>query len=290
MDRFAIMVDAGYLYASAGELCCGTTKRKALALDPEKASRSLVEICRKHSDQEHLRTYWYDGAPDAVPTAEQLEIGGQQGVKLRLGRLTPHGQKGVDSRIVRDLIVLPRNGAVDSIYLLSGDEDVREGVAEAQELGVYVVLIGIEPVDGRFNQAATLVREADDLIVLGRSDCSKFMQKRTSLPEDITDSLDVSFEGGSPEEFGAAYGKTLRKELEPDVVGHVLSNRPEIPRSVDWGLLKVARDQLGDEPVDDEPTRRAIRSGFWDGLGETISGPDDGGLREDTAEEEYDES
>ena len=154
MDRYAIFVDAGYLFAAAGSLCFSTSARRELNLDAEKATRVLRERCGNHCDQAHLRTYWYDGAPDAVPTSDQLQIGGQQGVKLRLGRLTKDGQKGVDSRIVRDLIVLSRNRAVSTVYLMSGDEDVREGVVEAQEFGVAVILLGIEPRSGQFNQAA----------------------------------------------------------------------------------------------------------------------------------------
>ena len=85
MDRYAIFVDAGYLFAAAGSLCFGTSARRDLNLDAEKATHFLRERCGSHCDQAHLRTYWYDGAPDAVPTSDQLKIGGQQGVKLRLG-------------------------------------------------------------------------------------------------------------------------------------------------------------------------------------------------------------
>ena len=156
-------VDAGYLFAAAGALCFGTSHRRDLNLDPDKATLFLRERCSSHCDQVHLRTYWYDGAPDAVPTDDQVRVGEEQGVKLRLGRLTRHGQKGVDPHIVRDLIVLSRNGAMSTAYLMSGDEDERKGVIEAQEFGVAVIVLGIEPSVGRTNQAATLIREADDL-------------------------------------------------------------------------------------------------------------------------------
>lgn len=33
MDRFGVFVDAGYLFAAAGELCCGTRDRRKLTLD-----------------------------------------------------------------------------------------------------------------------------------------------------------------------------------------------------------------------------------------------------------------
>ena len=46
--------------------------------------------------------------------------------------------------------------------MLSGDEDIREGVAEAQDQGISVVLLGISPLPGQYNQARSLVQEADD--------------------------------------------------------------------------------------------------------------------------------
>jgi uncharacterized LabA/DUF88 family protein len=79
------------------------------------------------------------------PTAQHLDIAYLPGVKLRLGRLTKGKQKGVDSRIVRDLIILSEERAVAVAYLVGGDEDLREGVSEAQERGVRVVLVGVEP-------------------------------------------------------------------------------------------------------------------------------------------------
>ncbi len=59
-------------------------------------------------------------------------------VKLRLGRLVPRKsgleQKGVDSLIVHDLITLAQERAVETMFLLAGDEDMCEGVAAAQRL------------------------------------------------------------------------------------------------------------------------------------------------------------
>ena len=84
-------------------------------------------------------------------------------------------QKGVDSLIVRDLMRLSENRAISTAFLLGGDEDLRQGVVEAQEMGVRVALVGIEPFDEQ-NQAATLIREADDLISLARDDLSDHFQ------------------------------------------------------------------------------------------------------------------
>src|ERR1051326_5192634 len=100
------------------------------------------------------------------PTASHIAVSSLQGVQLRLGRLTRAGQKGVDSRIVRDLIVLSRNRGITDAFLLSGDDDLREGVMEAQEVGVRVTLVGVAPLTGFQNQAPSLVRAADATIVL----------------------------------------------------------------------------------------------------------------------------
>lgn len=265
MDRFAILIDAGYLYAAGGRVCCGTSRRDEIVIDPQRVTAHLKERCREHCDREHLRTYWYDGAPEAVPTSEQLEFGSQPGVKLRLGRLTPSGQKGVDSRIVRDLILLPRNRAVSTIYVMSGDEDVREGVAEAQEMGVSVVLLGIEPVEGSYNQAATLVREADDLIVLSRSDCEKFLQRRTVAPTGLGVKPVVASlppEAGY-EEFGRLYGEAQRQGIDADGARSVMEKQPRIPSNIDGRMLKEAARHLGD-PGDED--RKDLRRGFWNGF------------------------
>lgn len=42
--------------------------------------------------------YWYDGAVDAVPTADQQMIAALPKIKLRLGRITGGRQKGVVMR------------------------------------------------------------------------------------------------------------------------------------------------------------------------------------------------
>ncbi|WP_419950888.1 NYN domain-containing protein [Candidatus Palauibacter sp.] len=263
MNRYAIFVDAGYLLAAAGDLCFGTSRRGDLILHPEKATLFLRTRCDGHAKQVHLRTYWYDAAPDAVPTDDQLLIGGQQGVKLRLGRLTKHGQKGVDSRIVRDLIVLSRNGAVRTAYLMSGDEDVREGVVEAQEFGVSVILLGIEP------RAGASIRQrhsfADDLITLSRRDCTRFISRSAgktgedhlNIPVDIA--TDVV-----PVRFGEACGEATRAARDAEAVARILANRPRIPRLIDVWLIKEAANRFED-PLS-EKTKHAIRAGFWKGL------------------------
>src|SRR5207248_4510515 len=111
----------------------------------------------------------YDGARRGDPAPDQLAVAHRPRVKLRLGRMTRHGQKGVDALIMLDLITLARERAMSTAYLISGDEDIREGVAAAQQMGVRVVLVGVATRSGWPQQADTLVREADEHVILDRA-------------------------------------------------------------------------------------------------------------------------
>jgi hypothetical protein len=44
MDRCAVLVDAGYLYAEGGKLCCGTASRSHSALQPSLAVELLQAV------------------------------------------------------------------------------------------------------------------------------------------------------------------------------------------------------------------------------------------------------
>ncbi|MGH7883699.1 MAG: NYN domain-containing protein, partial [Candidatus Dormibacteraceae bacterium] len=169
MDKTAVFVDAGYLLAASAALLTGSSARSNITISHQGLVSSLIDLAECHSNLPLLRVYWYDGAKDAVPTQEHLVLARLPSVKLRLGRMTQHGQKGVDSLIVLDLVTLAQERAMTTAYLLSGDEDIREGVAAAQQMGVSVILLGVPAAGGRPNQADTLVREADDQIILDQN-------------------------------------------------------------------------------------------------------------------------
>ena len=169
MDRFAVFVDAGYALACGAELCVHAEGAKRSAINCSYAGliAGLTKELQNRCNRELLRVYWYDGAINQVHTADHLAIGQLPDVKVRLGRVVHGLQKGVDTLIVLDLTTLARERAISTAYLLSGDEDLREGVVVAQQLGVRVSLVGFEPLNSWHpNQAGTLIREADEHIVL----------------------------------------------------------------------------------------------------------------------------
>ena len=261
MERFGIFVDAGYLYAASGKLLFGLTDRRKLILNCDGLVGALTRKAAGDCRQEHLRTYWYDGARDLVPTPEQVEVGNLPGVKLRLGRLTPHGQKGVDSRIVRDLIILSTERAIATAYLVGGDEDLREGVSEAQERGVRVVLIGVEPLNEQ-NLSPTLAMEADDVHLLDRA----FVEPHFRLRE--ADLIQELAEGGArdPVQLGRAYSLTYVEKHGVEAAKLLAQAKPRsIPPDVDRLLLIYGAQALGVSRLDDDP-KRDLRRGFWAGL------------------------
>ena len=149
MDSFLILIDAGYVYAAAGALIHGTPARRELLLNHGALRDHLASFGREQTGVSLLRLYWYDAAPNRMPTREHEHIASLRSVQLRLGRLSNAGlQKGVDSLIYRDLFTLARSGRVSDVFLVAGDEDLLEGVHAAKDLGVRVHLIGIEPSQG----------------------------------------------------------------------------------------------------------------------------------------------
>ncbi len=271
MDRCAVFVDAGYLLAGGGLVCCGTKKRAEIVCDYPAVTQSLADVASRNCGFAVLRIYWYDAAPDAIPLPDHLKIAHLPNIKLRLGRLSGGEQKGVDSLIVRDLMTLARERAVATAYLLSGDEDLREGVVAAQDMGVRVVLLGIPSSPGT-NQAATLVRESDEHVVLSQ----EFWQDHFSRRE----AVEVSEAPKEANEDAAlAVGERLASEwldaVTPEEMRELRAKDPVIPSQLDIQLIKKAEESLGS--LRERPDlKRTLRRGFWKAITAQEAGKEKG--------------
>lgn len=161
MDRSAVFVDAGYLYAGGSETIEGSVlPRSRIRLAHDNLLERLKVAGKELTDGlPLLRIYWYDGLLGSRPSLEQSALADVDNVKMRFGTVSGGSQKGVDSLIVTDLVELARNHAISDAVIMSGDEDIRIGVQLAQSYGVRVHLIGLESGEG--NQARTLLQEAD---------------------------------------------------------------------------------------------------------------------------------
>ena len=182
LSRYAIMVDVGYIYASAGELLFSAASRREYRVDADKLIQALTRHAEDQMRGELLRVYWYDAARDRVPTIDQRVIAQMPWVKLRLGNLNARGQqKGVDAQIRADMEALARHRAITDAILAAGDEDMVPAVEAAQAFGVRIHLWGIEPPYGT-NQAERLVWESDTVDVLERSFMEPYFTRQV-LPE-----------------------------------------------------------------------------------------------------------
>ncbi|WP_243726088.1 NYN domain-containing protein, partial [Actinomadura rubrisoli] len=180
--RYAVFVDAGYLYAASGALLLGCGSRREYRVAAEK----LIKALTTHADDqllgELLRVYWFDAAPKRQPTVDQRVIANLPLVKLRLGNLNAQGQqKGVDAQLRADLEALARHRAITDAVLLAGDEDMLPAVEAAQRYGVRVHLWGVEPTHGS-NQAEWLVWESDTVEVLPSDFLRPYFTKAKVLP------------------------------------------------------------------------------------------------------------
>lgn len=287
MDRFSVHIDAGYLLAEGGKLCLRARERSRILCQYEAVVKAIVEKARELCGLQLLRVYWYDGAVRAIPTDTHRTIAHLPNVKLRLGRIVGGEQKGVDALILRDLMTLAREKAIGTAFLLSGDEDLREAVYVAQDLGVRVVLLGIPPIVTQTNQSEALIQEADEHVVLHQP----FWQPHFSSPVQPVQPVDrhpkpidapkaPAAESGTAEEksrweaVGRQFAVEWLKRSAPQDLQALWSSRPIIPKGVDRELLDNAQKEFGS--LDDkDQIRQALRKAFWAQIGEAIknSGP-----------------
>ncbi len=180
MDRVAVFVDAGYLFAQGSVALAGQKlPRGRLLLNHEKAIDALANFATRVSGVDLLRVYWYDGTSTG-PSSQHITLAHLGRVKVRLGFVNSFGeQKGVDSLIVTDMIALARNHAMSEAVLLSGDEDLRVGVQQAQEFGVRVHLLGIRP--SRGSQSLFLLQEADSTHEWSPDDLAPFLSCKPEI-------------------------------------------------------------------------------------------------------------
>ncbi|MQY04943.1 NYN domain-containing protein [Actinomadura macrotermitis] len=166
MDRCALFVDAGYLLADGAMAVHGTRHRETVSWDFGGLLQLLGNLARERTGLPLLRCYWYEATVEGRRAPEHEALADLPGLKLRLGRIRPGRREGVDTEIHRDLMTLARGGALADAVLVSGDEDLAQVVADAQDLGVRVTVVHVAA-DGNWTISRALRQECDDLIEIG---------------------------------------------------------------------------------------------------------------------------
>lgn len=255
MDRTAVFVDAGYLFAQGSVALSGKKlPRGGLEFDAQQTAKFLEELASKISGLPLLRIYWYDGTSTG-PTAQHLSLAHLAGIKVRLGFVNSFGeQKGVDSLIVTDMISLARNRAMTDAILLSGDEDLRVGVQQAQEYGVRVHLVGIKP--SRGSQSLFLLQEADSTCELIDSDLAPFLSLKPTAEKEAEPEYAEAVVTNVEAELDGTSGDVL-VEVASDVAGAIplgdlealiesIEKSGQTPREYDGQLLGKSKTKLGE--------------------------------------------
>lgn len=297
MDRHAIFVDVGYLLGSGAELLTGDRSRHRVRCDYRGFVADLIAGEASRTSLPLLRVYWYDASITGQPEYDQEAIAECEGVRLRLGRVVHGQQKGVDSRIVRDLIVLSRDRAIAEATLLAGDEDLCEGVREAQDQGVHVTLLGVPGV----NQSRLLVQQADardelsegfirahfnvadpQLPVAGPQP-GPTQRRQAAANQAIAEAFAVAVEkapeaadllNGAREEglfdvaarrAGVDFARQHLAEAAPSEINRLRQHTGwQVPADLDRLLLRFADQQLAGQLWERPELKVEVRAGFWE--------------------------
>lgn len=260
MDRTAVFIDAGYLFASGARLLSGARPtREELFLDNDALLATFTRLSQEVTGLPLLRIYWYD-ASYGGPTTQQIALAYQPNLKLRLGQLNQQGQqKGVDSLLILDLVTLARNRAMSDALVMTGDEDIRVGVQQAQELGVRVHLVGVTP--ARENQSGTLVQDADTLRELSAEEVRAFLA--LTPPAAAQGWARAS---SSPAYTGpalAAVARRIANELGPSELEAVRQEFSSglLPARIDRRLLVAGSSEIGGGALTSDQ-KRELRAEF----------------------------
>jgi hypothetical protein len=269
MNRIAVFVDAGYFFASASELLFGAPLRRGeMRLANAEFAQYLAQCAETIAGCPLLRIYWYDGT-NSGPTPAHLAMAYLDNLKLRLGFVNQSGeQKGVDGLIFSDLTNLARNRAISDAMLLAGDEDLRVGVSQAQEHGIRVHLLGVEPRDPSGNQSAALQREADTRRQLDAATLGQFLFRReyastvATVPAGTSEpsSEDAAHNLARMQELAGEFAATLEAGQRELILS--LPERTPLPHELDRELLLRASELLGRklEETEKRTLRGALRS------------------------------
>lgn len=268
MDRYAIFVDAEYLYTEGGMLCCNSPERHEILLYGLGANDFLIGLASDVCDLQPLRTYWYDTSSDGDPTPAQQLVATLPNMKLRL---QSHGaadaQSSMSAAISRDLSTLARGRAICDAFLLSADEDLLDCVREAQDLGLRVILINIASRNERKDRPGGLTTEADEVIKLTKDDLSRFIRRRRAPDDAGSDTYDPV---DSVAAAAADFAESWLYRASDDEFDSLLDQRPRIPESLDGDLLYAVENVIGGSLRGQDRLRRAVRQAFWNRIDQEV--------------------
>lgn len=303
MGRFAVLVDAGYLLSQGVQILSEqrSKSRKDIAIaDPQGLITQIVsQATAALGNSDLLRVYWYDGVAGRL-SSEHEALALLPDVQFRAGTISKSGQqKGVDSKIMADLIELSSNHAITDVALLTGDGDLVVGIDLAQRRGVRVAVLGVEDsAQGvSHSQSFEIVCVADRVRRMGRLDIAPYLTYASTSP--VSSERTAAVPAPTPPAKKAVAKKAAIKKVPAVAKTPKLAAKPATPltqakpylaelptivkkfiaganppfdttavtptgalgQTVDAKLLKAATEMLGRKPMPSERTelRRLFR-------------------------------
>lgn len=262
MEKYAILVDAGYVWSQIQHMT-SNSDQLLMSLDLLKMRESLLEKSMGlFPSRELFRIYWYDGDGDNSLNltfnrgAVNSKIAEMNNFKLRLGTVnSKRQQKGVDGLIIADLISLAQNRCVSDVLLVSGDADLAPGVVAAQTLGIRVHQLEF---GSKTATSPVLLREVDCGFSWPEKEIQTFI-KLKQKSQFIKAQISSSTEKHLPEEFSDDVFKNVLK-LIPNFLSdfdkqqlNTLQINDKIPVEIDKKILSfisgALKDTLSSEQV-----------------------------------------
>lgn len=132
-----------------------------------------------------LRLYWYDGIRDPhhrqYPQQRRFfdAIGKTPGIQLRLGHLVEREdnrlqQKGVDTRLILDLVRLAGRSVFSTAVLIVNDRDFTEAIRAAQDFGARVLIATAN----QHTVAHDIRQLADGMITISKATLREMLSSR----------------------------------------------------------------------------------------------------------------
>ena len=285
LERTLVFVDTSYLLASfynSWEIGA----RAQLEIDLPEVVATLGKMITDQLNQPIHRQFWYDGIPDSGPHRYQRALRTCDGVQLRTGQLIEWGerrtQKGVDTRLVADLVVNGVSEKFTDFVLVSGDADMIPGVEEVTSRGARMHLYGF----GWDSMSSALRHACDSTTILDpREDFADAMRLQVlegPLPPSIRERplndatpLDeangpTTVPGLGPEPLSQESAEASAPESAPDAPAEQASagtssgtsEEKPTPKPSDIVGAPVAqqRTQAPEEPELDEPSEAQVEA------------------------------
>lgn len=167
-------------------------------------------------------------------------------------------------------MTLASERSVAQAYLLSGDDDLREGVLFAQDRGVRVVLLGIPNDHGNSAQSQELRYEADEVKMLDRSVLAASLQRTPTLPAVPVSAVDATRESAGSEGAPAGVGEAAEAfavswcdAATTEALNALVADYPVIPRPLDADLMRSCETAIGRSLRSDQDSKKLARRSFW---------------------------